>query len=251
MKKVGMVIIVLFVLFLGFIFARNIIAQTAIVRGVKAMTGLGVELGRVDIGMLKTTLSLDELKVLNPSGFTDKVMAEFPEIYVHYNLGDFFKGKAHFEEIRINLKELVVEKTKQNEVNINSLKSLAPKGGGEGAKPPAIQIDALNLKIGKVVYKDYMLGNPKVREFNININENFKNITDPKALSSLILLKALSKTTIPSLANIDLGGLKTEVSKAAIQQVEGVVQGVKEKAEETFMQTKGVVQKFFQPKNKK
>ena len=246
MKKLGMIVIVLFVLFFGFIFARNIIAQTAIVGGVKAMTGLGVELGHVDIGMLKTTLSLDELKVFNPAGFSDKVMAEFPEIYVQYDLGDFFKGKAHFEEMRVNLKELVVEKTKQNEVNINSLKALAPKGGG--GKPPAIQIDTLNLKIGKVVYKDYTTGNPQVQEFNINMDENFKNITDPQALSSLILLKALSKTTISSLANIDLGGLKTDVSKAGIQQVEGVVQGVKEKATETFMQTKGAVQKFFQPK---
>ena len=247
MKKLGGLLVILIILVVGLTLTKNIMARTGIVTGVKAITGLEMQLDSVNVGVLKPVLGLNGLKILNPSGFDERVMADFPEIFAHYDLGGFLKGKVHFEELRINLAELIVVKNKNNQVNINSLKSLMPPKGG-GGKPPEIRIDALNLKIGKVIYKYFVLGKEQLREFNINMDENFKDITDPKALANLILVKALSKTTIPSLANIDLGGLKSQLSGAVTEQAQGMVQNVKEKATETLMQTEGAVQKFFQPK---
>jgi hypothetical protein len=232
MKKIAVLLITLVIVVVGFTLMKNIIAETAMIKGVKAMAGLDVRIRGVNVGILKPVLSLDGLKILNPDAFTDKIMADFPEIYIHYDLGGFFKGKAHFENMRINLKELTVARNQQNQVNIKSLTAFMPKGGG--GKPPEIQIDHLNLIIGKVFYKDYSSGKPTVREFNVNINEKFDNVNDPKALMNLILVKALSKTSIPSLANVDLGGL----SKAMTGQAQSALGGITEKASEALTKAK-------------
>jgi hypothetical protein len=73
--------------------------------------------------------------------------------------------------------------------------------------------NCIELKIGKVVYKDYSRGTePFVQEFNVNLNERYSNITDPYKLVSLIVVKALWNTTIASLANFNLDGLKGTIS---------------------------------------
>lgn len=231
MKKIWIMFIVLLVLITGFALAKNVIAQLAIINGVKKITGLDLEVRGVNVGIVKTFLSLNDLKILNPGGFSEKVMADFPEIYAYYNFGDFFKGKAHFEELRLNLKELIVLKNERNQVNIESLKALLPQTRGEHLQ---FQIDNLNLKIDKIIYKDFAAGKPQTREFNINVNENFKNINDPKSLVNLILVRALSKTNIPSLADINLTELKQQASKALSGQAESVVGELKEKAAETL-----------------
>jgi hypothetical protein len=87
----------------------------------------------------------------------------------------------------------------------------------EKAQLPQIQIDKLRLTVGKVIFKDYSVGGaePSIKEFNVNLDEQFENITDLYTLSSIILVRVLNKTTIASLANFDLGGLQKDVSAAA------------------------------------
>lgn len=231
MKKILLIFVILVLVIAGLTLAKNIIARAAIINGVKAMTGLELEIGKVNVGVLNTFLDLGGLKVLNSSAFSDKVLADFPQIYANYSLGDFFKGKAHFKELKIDLKELTVVRNREGAVNVNSLKALMPKGGG---KPPQVQIDKLDLRVGKVFYKDYSSGTPQTREFNVGINEQIDNVTDPNALVRLILLRALSRTNIGSLADIDLSGLKDEVTKKVSQEAQVAVETTKEKAAEAI-----------------
>lgn len=244
MKKIAVFFIVLIIFVIGIVLAKNIIAKAAIINGVKAITGLDIELGEAKVGILKTFFSLADLKILNPRGFSDKIMADLPEIYASYDLGGFFKGKVHLGDLRINLKQLVVVTNEKGEANIKSLNAFLPKGSG---KPPQVQIDNLNLKIGKVVYKNYWLGKAEEREFDININEDFKNITDPNALVGLILVRALSGTDIAGLANINLSGLRDEVSKEVTGQLETVTGQLKEKAQETLNKAEEGLKSILQP----
>jgi len=159
------------------------------------------------------------LVLFNPAGFKDQTMLDMPEVYVHYNLPAIIKGKIHLIEARIYLREFVVVKNENGILNLDSLKVVqAQKEGrgpaeGKAAKAPEIQIDNLNLKIGKVIYKDYSSGGqPSVKEFNVNINESYKDINNPYALVSLIVVKAMMNTTIAGLTNFDLQGLSGTVS---------------------------------------
>jgi len=108
-----------------------------------------------------------------------------PEIYVDYDLPAIFKGKVHLEEMRLNMNEFVVVKNEKGELNLDALKVVQAQKEGkkpeakakEGGKIPEIQIDTLKLKVGKVVYKDYSGGgNPTVREFKVNLDEELANL---------------------------------------------------------------------------
>jgi len=213
MKKMLSVIVVVVVLLIVGYFAKNAIASRAISAGVRVMTGLKLNMRSMNVGIVRTLISIKGLELFNPSGFEDNLMVDIPEIYVDYDLAAFLKGKVHLEKVRLDLKEFVVVKNQKGELNLDSLKTVKEKKGiamtKKKTKMPNIQIDVLELKIGKVIYKDYLnREEPRVREFNVNIDEKYENITDPRTLANLIVFKALMNTSISGLTDFDVGLLK-------------------------------------------
>ena len=222
---------IVLVLLIALFFAKNVIIKTSVTAGVRTMTGLKLSIRSMDFGIFKTLIGINELQLYNPSGFVDELMIDCPEIYVDYDLGAFMKGRTHLEEVRLNLKEFIVVKNEAGELNLDSLKvvkeeEVIDKDKKEKSKTRELQIDILELRIDKVVYKDYSKGTPpKVKEYNVNIDDRFENITDPKTFGRLIIVKALKNTTIASLTNFDLGKLQRGIS--------GTVRKTAEKALET------------------
>jgi len=167
---------------------------------------------------MSTLVSIEDLRLLNPPGYKDRVMLDMPEIYVDYNLPALIAGKVHLNKLRLNMSEFVVVKNEKGEINLNALNVVKEQKGekkvtpAEKAKMPDMQIDVLELKVGKVVYKDYSMGGlPRVQEFNINIDERYLNVDDPDKLVSLIVVKAISNTSIARLTGFDLKGLENTI----------------------------------------
>jgi hypothetical protein len=252
-KEVFTIPAIVLVILIALFFAKNVVIKTSVTAGVRAMTGLKLSIRSMEFGIFKTLIGINELQLYNPSGFVDEVMIDCPEIYVDYDLGAFMKGRTHLEEVRLNLKEFIVVKNEAGELNLDSLKVINGKekkgetDGGEEkeTKMPYFQIDILELRIDKVVYKDYSKGTPpKVNEYNVNIDERFENITDPKTLSRLVILKALKNTAIARLANFDIGKLQRGISETVKKTTEKVqkatdraVKDIEEKARETARET--------------
>jgi hypothetical protein len=235
MKKTVIIISIIFALLIAIYFGKNLIVKTSITAGVKAMTGLKLSIKSMNIGILNTLIGINGLQLYNPPGFVDKLMVDLPEVYVDYDLGAFIKGKVHLEEVKLDLKEFSVIKNEKGELNLDSLRVVEEKKeekveGEEGkeeekTKMPELQIDVLELKIGKVVYKDYSKGTPpKVREFNVNIDERFENITNPRTFISLIIVKALKNTAIARLTNFNLGALQEDVAEKLKETTKKVVE---------------------------
>jgi hypothetical protein len=224
---------IVLVLLIALFFGKNVVIKTSVTAGVRTMTGLKLSIRGMDFGIFKTLIGINELQLYNPSGFVDELMFDVPEIYVDYDLGAFMKGRTHLEEVRLHLKEFIVVKNEAGELNLDSLKvvkeeekEVIDEGKKEKTKTRELQIDVLELRIDKVVYKDYSKGTPpKVKEYNVNIDDRFENITDPKTFGRLIIVKALKNTTIASLTNFDLGKLQRGIS--------GTVRKTAEKALET------------------
>jgi hypothetical protein len=254
MKKVLYVVIGILIAVVVLSVFKDVLIKASVEKGTEIVTGLRLSIQGFKVGIIKTLVGIRNLKLFNPKGFQDKVMLDMPEIYVNYDLPAIFRGKIHLEEMRIDMKEFMVVKNKKGELNLDSLKVV--KAQKEGEKPeekdkgkvkiPEIQIDSLELKVGKVIYKDYSRGGaPSVKEFNVNINERYENITNPYSLVSLLVVKALMNTTIANLTNFDLQGLSGTVSEtlASAQKLatEAVVQ-----AGETIKQTTKVAQEAVQ-----
>ena len=231
-RKIIIIPIIVSAIVVALFLGKNMIIKTSVSAGVRAMTGLKLSIGSMNVGVFKSLIGINELKLYNPPGFADDLMIDLPEVYVDYNLGAFMKGKAHLEEVRLNLKEFLVVKNADGQLNLDSLKvvkaeeeEVIEKGKKEKTKMPEFQIDVLELRIDKVVYKDYSKGTPpKVKEYNVNINERFENITNPKAFGRLIILKALKNTTIARLTNFDVGRLQEKVTETVKKATEEVLE---------------------------
>lgn len=235
----GLIILLLVVA----VFARNFIVKFGAEQAVKKLTGLPLKMEGLSIGLKNTNVDIDDLKLYNPPDFPEKLMANVPDIYVDYNLPDLIKGNIHLNEIRFHLNEFIVVKNKAGQTNLDSLKALqqpkkegAPKKKEEPAAPKKtdVKIDNLSLRIDRVVYKDYSVGNePKIQTFDINLNENYTNIQNLNAVVSLIVFKALFKTPIASLSGFDLNGItggltdtlksSTKAATDAVKDAKGIL----------------------------
>ncbi len=215
MKKSFKFIIIFVVLILLVVFSKNLIARTVIKSLVGSITGLHLSIESIDVGLSKTIIDTKGLKLYNPRGFPDKIMADIPEIYINYSLGALLKRKIYFKELKFDLKEFVVVKNKDGKLNLDSLKTVK-KGkeeedkGKEKKSLLKLQVDILHLKIERVIYKDYTKGlpPPMIKKYNINLNEKYTNITDPQQLAQLILYRALIKTSIAGLAGFSIDFLQ-------------------------------------------
>ena len=245
MKRLGIavgIIVGVFVLLLVF---KNMLIKTGVEKGTKKITGLELVIGKVDVGLLKSKVDIADMELLNPKGFPDKVMFNMTKLFIDFELASFFRDRAHFEVVELNLKELMVVRNKEGKLNISTLKSVSEKMGGKKKpvehkkeeKAPEIKIDKLILTIGKVIYKDYSLRTtPLTKTFNIGIHEVYTDITDPKKLVNLIIVQALRGTTIAQLANFNLGRLQTDISDI-LRKGTGVVTEIGTKKEEALKET--------------
>jgi hypothetical protein len=216
--------------------ARNIIVKEAIKKGIEEAAGIEVEIKKIDIGLLKSSVEIQSLKIYNPAGFTERLMADIPQIYVDYDLAGFFKNKVHLKKLRIDIKELSAVLGKSGKLNFNSLALLAPKPSGN--KPPEVKIDELYLKIGKVAYKGYLpaLGG-RGAEFNLNIEETFHDVTDPSKLTRDILNRILSRLGISDFAKLDIPG---EITQMKQKVVEGLSSSVQDELKKTSKDLKSI-----------
>jgi len=245
MKKNLSKVILGFCLFLAiFLVGRNVILKAGLEQGVHAVTGLPLRIKSLEVCLLKTCVHIQGLRLENPPAFEDRMMMDIPEIYVDYDLGKILKGQVFLNEIRLHLNEFIVVRNAEGNVNLAALKALkkrddrsASPGSGQRKADRGLDIKILELKIGRVVYKDYSQGqgDPLVRIYPIRINERYENIPNMKALVRLMVFKALTNTTIASLTNIDLQGLKAAV--------EGTLKSAKTLAVGTVKTTADLIKK--------
>ncbi|MBU0651123.1 hypothetical protein KKC59_04345 [bacterium] len=247
-------VVVLVVLFL----ARNFIIKAAMKIGVRAVTGMTLEVDKVNVNPLASVIHFTNLKLLNNKNFKDRVMIDMPELYVSYSAFPLLTKKIHIKEARLDLKEFMVVKNEKGEVNLDSLKGVKTEEGKkkiekkEESKKPSgkmsFKVDLLKLKIGKALYKDYSVDpeNPSVKEYNINIDEEYKDIDSVTKIVQIIVFKTLSPTNIGNLVNFGVnqlgdqlggtlkGGTKTitDTANKAIDSVKNVFGGLFGKKEE-------------------
>lgn len=212
--KIKIIIIVLAAL-LALGFAKNIIVQSVISGVVSKAAHVPVSIGSTSASFIFSSIDIRGFRLHNPKGFPERMMLDISRIFIDFDPAPLLKGQAHFEEVKLNLKELVVIKNREGLLNVDAVKpTQEQKHESEAARkskePPKLKIDKLYLSIGRVVYKDYSLGGePRVEVFDVNIQDRvFTNIEDPNTVVSVVMFEALTRTTLSRLASLDLGSFK-------------------------------------------
>ncbi|MDX9701592.1 MAG: hypothetical protein RBU23_00970 [Candidatus Auribacterota bacterium] len=261
MKKLFGFLVFVGIIVFGAIYFRNLLTKIAVEQAVKSQTGLKMEIQDMDLGLRGTYVGINALKLYNPITYSDPVMISIPEVYVDYVLMSFLTDTIHFEEIRIDVDEFTVVKNKDGSVNVKEIEipkseeTKAPEKTEKKKEGPGktLKIDLFKLRIGRVVYKDYTKGDqPSEQVFNININEEFTNVTNLNSIVAFITFKALINTRIPQLAGIDLAPFQNTVTEALsqskqileekMQQGKEQIDAAKQKMQETSEKMSGSIE---------
>ncbi|MFH1208572.1 MAG: AsmA family protein [Candidatus Omnitrophota bacterium] len=224
MKLLIKLVVLLVVVLVVLVLTRNVVIKAAMETGARVVAGMPLSIQKFDLNIVHTAVDIEGLLLKNPAGFHDTALVDIPKIFVAYARASIFSGKIHVKNIEFDMKQFTVVKNEKGELNLDRLRALqgtqkapaqtTPQKPKTPAKAIPIQIDMMRLKIGKVVYMDYSGGQPSTKEFRIDLDQSYENITDLNSVVRLIVLKAMMSSGISNLVNFDIGGLEGTLTGA-------------------------------------
>lgn len=223
LKILKSIVILLLVLLVVLVLGRNIIIPMGAKMGLKAMTGLTLKMDKFRIGLFSTDLDIQGLKIYNPAGYEDLVMLDLPRFYVDYNLKSIIGGTIHLNDVKFFLTELVIVKRADGSSNVDGIMKLAQKKSdkvekkepvvAKEKKPLKIQLDLVEIKVGKFVSKSYgKSGKADVKEIKLNIDNRYEK--QSVAVIASDLSKYIGKALLQMAMNLGLGDISNLVSGA-------------------------------------
>ena len=201
-KKIKIIILVV-VAIVGFCLVRDFAIKSIIGTVASSITGVPTHIGGLSLSIIKQSVRISDFKMYNPGGFPRDILVDIPKIGVTCNMGALLKGKIHLKQLDIDLKELGLAKNKEGKLNVDSLKIVEEqknqkeRGDRKPAKEMAMQMDMVNLSMGRVVNKDYSVeGPPVIKVYDINLKKTYKNINSAQQLAALIMAEPLKAAGI-------------------------------------------------------
>ncbi len=202
MRKILRLIIIIIVILFTASFTKDLIIKAVVSVAAEQVTGAKVRIGSFSLGIFRQSVRIRNFIMHNPAGFSQGILVELPRIYVDYDISSLLRGKLHLSFVDVNVKELGLEKNKDGRMNVDSLKisqGQEPKQEKKRApaKPLGMQIDVLNLEVGRIVSKDYSTqGEPSIKVYDINLKKSYRNITSAQQLAALILTEPMKQAGI-------------------------------------------------------
>lgn len=206
MRKAILTLFFLTVILGGLLFlSREWLVKNVFASAVRALTGFDTEIESLRLDLGDAILHVEGLTLYNPSGFEEPIFASAREIYLRLDLPALLKKERfRIRELRLDIKQLNIEKTKAGVSNVSLLKSVGRPKVREEAGPPKpkpvtprpklpFQLDRLVLTLRRVSYYDRSLMVSKKLSVDMHINQQiFEGITDPKSIVNIVLMKALT-----------------------------------------------------------
>ncbi len=205
-------LIILIVIILGLsltVLLKDFISKGILTGVLKLATGVGVEISDVDCNILDNNLIIKGLKVYNPQGFGQGVLLDVSKIDITYEPSEIFKGVIYLFSLEIDLKELVVIKDKDGNLNVDALKfakqsqenvetAQQDNKAEEKQDSDNFYVEKLILSAKQVVYKDYTKdpdGAIKIYDLGIK-NKVYKEVPGLFSLMVIVLKAPMKDTTI-------------------------------------------------------
>ncbi|MBN1870224.1 MAG: AsmA family protein [Candidatus Omnitrophica bacterium] len=208
MKKYQKILIIVIAVIVGLAVMKNVLIKTAVTTVGSSVVGAPIQIKKFSLGFLTQKVHIKGMTLHNPKGFPEGVLVDISEIRVDFNLGALIGGKLHLPLIIFDLKQMVLIKNKDGELNVDALKIAQakeePGQKEEEAKPKKsgkampMQIDELRLNVERVIMKDYSQGEkPVVLAYEIALKDKvFKDIKSPEQLATLVMIQAMGPTAI-------------------------------------------------------
>ncbi len=216
MKKILVSLLVVVVFFLAVI---TITGKKIVAAAVESAIGAPVKIGKIKLNPFSGQVGLYGLEIGNTPGFKEPNIAIIPEIFIHADPLSFL-GKPHIREIRLNIYEVTVERDTAGVVNLSKLGAMQrpasaktqipepapapsgqqtpPAGRPSETRPPVtVQIDKVDLTLGRARFIDYSQPQIEDRQVSLNIKHAvFTNLTDPAQIVQQIVFQIMEKVAL-------------------------------------------------------
>jgi uncharacterized protein involved in outer membrane biogenesis len=190
-------VVLIVILLLSF----NSLVRVYVEHRLRAQTGMDAEIGKITIGLVEPTVTIQNFKLFNPPDFGGTPFLDIREIHVEYDRAALVKHELHLTLVRFNLGELDIVKNEAGRTNIFSLGVTLPSkksGGGKSAanfkKQTGFEfksIDVLNVSVGTAKFIDLKdPSNNRTQRIGLD-NCVLKNVKSQADLGGLAVLIAL------------------------------------------------------------
>jgi len=191
-------VVLIVILLLSF----NSLVRVYVEHRLRAQTGMDAEIGKITIGLVEPTVTIQNFKLFNPPDFGGTPFLDIREIHVEYDRAALVKHELHLTLVRFNLGELDIVKNEAGHTNIFSLGVTLPSkksGGGKSAADFKQQtgfefqsIDVLNVSVGTAKFIDLKdQRNNRTQKIGLDncVMKNVKSQADLAGLAVLIALR--------------------------------------------------------------
>ena len=202
MKKIIIIVLIIIAGLVVLSVVKDQVLNSLISYGATKSTGARVQMGGFSLGILKQSVKISNLAIDQPKGFGRGRLAVIPFAYVKADIFSLLGGKLHIPEAEFEIKELILVKNKEGKMNVDSLsvaqkKEEEPAVEKEAGKKVSFTIDLLKLKIGRVISKDYSIGEqPVIKVYEVGLNKSYKNINSQRQLIALIITEPMKAAGI-------------------------------------------------------
>lgn len=184
----------------------------AVASAIQGATGFPVKIRKLDLNLPATRFGVYGVEISNPKTFSDKRFVSIPEILVDFDPGPFFKSrKIYIQEMRLNIEEVSVVRTKSGGTNLSQLKAVTQskpemakeeEKAAEASSPQALDffVEQLVLTVRRVRYHDE--GQPLIGEKLIDLriqDQTFKGISNFADIIRIIVLQITYKAALGNL----------------------------------------------------
>ena len=104
--------IVAIVLVVALLLLKDTIFKSVAEYSIRSQSGLDVRIGKLEVGLLSPTVTVENFRLYNPPEFGGGVFLDIPEVHVEYDAAAMQNQKLKFKLIRFNLAELNLVESK-------------------------------------------------------------------------------------------------------------------------------------------
>jgi hypothetical protein len=186
------VLLALVVLCVVLAIAWVVLLPSIVASTIRSKTGFAVKIDSLAVNPFTAKVGLRGLVLENPAGWPEQSFVQLREFRADADLFPLLGGKLMADEVVVDVAQVTLVRNKDGVLNAVAFKDglAGPKSAepapkpGEPAKKPEFLIRHLTLKFDKLVYADHSGRSPAVRNYDLGISREMRNVDSVAALVS-------------------------------------------------------------------
>ncbi|MDD3180220.1 MAG: hypothetical protein PHQ04_07685 [Opitutaceae bacterium] len=151
---------------------------------IRSRTGFGIMIDRLSANPLTARVELHGLILRNPDGYPVEDFVEVRQFKAGVELYSLLGDRLVADEVMLDVPKLTLVRNEQNQLNAlefrdGLLGKEEPAGRQDTGPEKKFLIRHLMLKFDKLVYADHSGKTPSVREYNLRLDRDLHNVTNP------------------------------------------------------------------------